>query len=247
MIYIKKGAPPNSVATKAAEIKRSPSWRLIPEVRPEDPEKQKGYGDSLRFYFDQLPKDNIREALLKEQHYICAYCMRSLPDKDSVRIEHWYPLSKARDTAIDYQNLLAVCEGIYSDQQQRQPCCDNSKGGKEIKLDPRDHVMMDHIQYESNGTLYFDAPTWMGEKDKKAILTDIKDTLRLNGSDSELTIGRRIVWNESKALLDSLRKKGKCTVSNVENLIKRIEEQETYPQYAGVMLFYYKRWLKNHS
>ena len=87
----------------------------------------------------------------------------------------------------------------------------------------------------------------MGEKDKEAILTDIKDTLRLNGSDSELTIGRRIVWNESKALLNSLRKKGKCTISNVENLIKRIEEQETYPQYAGVMLFYYKRWLKNHS
>lgn len=247
MIYIKKGAPPTSVAIKVAEIKRNPSWRDIPEVRPEDPEAQLGYGSTLRSYFEQLPKDDLREAMLKEQHYLCAYCMRSLPNKESVRIEHWYPLSKARDTAIDYQNLLAVCEGVYSDQQQRQPCCDNSKSGKEIQLDPRNQAMMDHIQYESNGTLYFDAPTWMGQDDKKTIDSDIKDTLRLNGMDSELTIGRRIVWNRSRDLLDSLRKKGKCTASNVELLIQKIEEQEKYPQYAGVMLFYYKRWLRNHS
>ena len=92
MIYIKRGPPPRSVALKISEIKRDPQWKEIPVTRPVEKSQQKGYGDTLRGYFDQLPKEQIRASLLKEQHYLCAYCMRRLPNTGAVKIEHWFPM-----------------------------------------------------------------------------------------------------------------------------------------------------------
>lgn len=247
MIYIKKGPPHRDVALKVAEIKRDPKWKAIPLTRPTDPQEQRGYGSTLRTnYFDQLPKKEIRATLLREQHYLCAYCMRKLPNEDSVIIEHWFPLSEARDTAIDPQNFLGSCDGVYSEGQERRSCCDDNKRGSCITIDPRKEWMMDCVQYEHDGTIYFDAPVGLSEQQKLDIDNDINKVLCLNGKESELTIGRERVYRSAKNMLEKLRLKNRCSVSTVQRLIQNIEDQEQYPEYAGVMLFYYKRWLKNH-
>lgn len=251
MIYIRKGAPPHSVATEVSRIKRDPAWKRIPKFPPKNPQEKAGYTDTLRNYFDQLPKNDIREATRKEQHGLCAYCMRKLPDTtpdaDSIRIEHWFPLSKARDTAIDYHNLLAVCDGIYSEQQKCCDCCDRKKSGEEITIDPRNQVMMDQIRYESNGQLYFDFPDHMEAEDRNNITKDINDRLCLNGPESDLVSGRKAVYRSCMQHLDLLRSKNQCTVAKIQRLVSNLETKEQYPDYVGVMLFCYKRWLKNHS
>lgn len=247
MIYIKKGPPHRDVSTQIAEIRRNPSWKQIPLTKPEDPESAKGYGDTLRSYFDQLPKREIRATLLEEQHYLCAYCMRRMSNADDVIIEHWFPLSEARDTAIDYRNLLGSCNGIYSKNYRPCSCCDKKKGGIQIKIDPQNQSMMDCIKYETDGTLYFDAPAGFDRETKEHIDRDIDITLCLNGEESELTLQREKVLRSCKEKLKELFFKKKCTVANVEKLIKELEAQQQYPEYAGVMLFYYKRWLKNHT
>ena len=62
---------------------------------------------------------------MEEQGHLCAYCMRSIPDRrvpeeeqkdiHPVTIEHWLPrnYSKNADASrgLDYKNLLAVCSG----------------------------------------------------------------------------------------------------------------------------------------
>lgn len=247
MIYIKKGVPPRNVASKIAEIKSKPEWKKIPAIRPTNPDQQKGYGEQLRMYFDQLPKDEIRESVLKEQHYLCAYCMRPLPDAKSVVVEHWYPLSQARDTAIDYRNFLGSCNGIYSEGQHTHSCCDHQKSGQTLTIDPRSELMMDCIKYESDGTIYLDAPAGWDEKQKREIKKDINQTLCLNGPESELTLHRKRVLLSCREKLRRLHIQNKCTVANVKKLLQEIEKQEAYPAYAGVMLFYYKRWLQNHT
>lgn len=247
MIYIKKGPPHRDVSTKIAEIKRNPNWKQIPPTRPADPEKAKGYGDILRSYFDQLPKKEIRATLLEEQHYLCAYCMRRISNVDDVIIEHWFPLSEARDTAIDYRNLLGSCNGIYSESHHPCSCCDKKKSGIEIKINPQNQSMMDCIKYETDGTLYFDAPDGFDKDIKEHIDRDIDITLCLNGEESELTLQRERVLRSCKGKLKELFLKGKCNVANVEKLIEELEAKQQYPAYAGVMLFYYKRWLKNHT
>lgn len=247
MIYIKKGSPHRDVSIKAAEIRRNPKWRQIPLTRPEDPMQRKGYGDTLRSYFDQMPKNEIRETLLEEQRGLCCYCMRRISKPEDVRIEHWFPLSEARETAIDYQNFLGSCYGVYSENQQPCSCCDKKKGGTKIKIDPRNQWMMDCIKYESDGTLYFDAPVGFPDEDKKDIDRDIDQTLCLNGGDSELTLARKRVYKTCIEQLNTLHGKGQCSVAKVEKIVQKLEQMPQYPEYVGVMLFYYKRWLKNRT
>lgn len=62
MIYIKKGAEPKSLK----------EYRSQPNAT----------------YEDFRDKDDIREALLKEQGCLCAYCMGRI-SKDKMKIEHW--------------------------------------------------------------------------------------------------------------------------------------------------------------
>lgn len=247
MIYIKKGPPHRNVSNKAAEIRRDPNWRKIPLTRPTNPKQQKGYGDTLRSYFDQLPKKEIRETLLEEQHYICAYCMRRLSNVEDVKIEHWYPLSAARDTAIDYRNFLGSCYGIYSENQQPCSCCDKKKSGTLITIDPRQQWMMDCIKYDSDGMIYFDAPDGFPRGAKEIIDRDINVTLCLNGEDSELTLARKRVYKTCIDQLRALHDKKQCSVANIQKLVKKLEQMPQYPEYVGVMLFYYKRWLNNHT
>ena len=59
-------------------------------------------------YFDGCPKDEIRKSLLKEQGYLCAYCMRRI-DLKHTRIEHWTPEAELSELEkLDYSNMLAV-------------------------------------------------------------------------------------------------------------------------------------------
>ena len=102
MLYIEKKTPPREMVRKVSEIKSSPGWKAI----------KNGNTSAIRSEFDNLPKDTIRESLLKEQHYLCAYCMRKIQNNgQSTSIEHWFPLSKNKDQALDYGNMLAVCDG----------------------------------------------------------------------------------------------------------------------------------------
>ena len=37
-----------------------------------------------------IPKDQLKESLLKEQGYLCAYCMSRISE-DTMKVEHWHP------------------------------------------------------------------------------------------------------------------------------------------------------------
>ena len=97
MIYIKKQKPEKEVLDKIAEIKNSLEWK---QSRDSDTK-------SIRQCFDKLPKEQIRKNLLQEQHYLCAYCMKRIDDNPLyTTIEHWLPLSKNKDRALDYSNMV---------------------------------------------------------------------------------------------------------------------------------------------
>ena len=101
MLYIKKMQPLPEVVDKINLIKRSDIWKNIPE----------GDTKAIRKQFESLPKDSVRYTLLKEQHGLCAYCMRRIHNDSSTTIEHWAPLSKNKEQALQYSNFLGVCHG----------------------------------------------------------------------------------------------------------------------------------------
>ena len=83
MIYIQKRRTPDVVKKKSDEIKNMPVTGYTKIMLPKDAEQ-------LRYLFDEMPKDEIRNALFREQHGLCAYCMRKIrPQGESMKIEHY--------------------------------------------------------------------------------------------------------------------------------------------------------------
>ena len=93
MIYIKKGEPVESVQKELKEKAASSEWQHISETDT----------TAMRRFFDQLScKKEIRQCLLEEQHYLCAYCMSVIENKEPhMSIEHLVPLSKCKRQVFD--------------------------------------------------------------------------------------------------------------------------------------------------
>jgi uncharacterized protein (TIGR02646 family) len=105
--------------------------------------------------FDDFPdKDGLRRSLLKEQGYICCYCLKRIkgePDKlgkPDTRIEHWAPQSLYPSLRLDYKNLLAACDGNEGKPKHLRHC-DVSKGDQEISLDPTQPSCETQIFYQT--------------------------------------------------------------------------------------------------
>ncbi len=106
MLYIQKKSTPGEMVRKVSTIKSSSSWKSV------------AVGDTkaIRNAFDSLPKDEIRKKLLEEQHYLCAYCMRRIEDNGRrTSIEHWYPLSRDKEKALDYKSTWVVVDDLKDD------------------------------------------------------------------------------------------------------------------------------------
>lgn len=149
MLYIEKTNAPACVSTALATIKRTRDWR---ETRITDIK-------AIRGHFDSLEKKGIRMALLQDQHHLCAYCMKRIRNEERhMSIEHWIPLSKDKEKALDYNNFLGVCKGGADVlvQGNRILCCDAKKSDEDLMMiNPLNRQMMGQIVYRKDGTIYF--------------------------------------------------------------------------------------------
>ncbi|TAK44050.1 MAG: TIGR02646 family protein [Saprospiraceae bacterium] len=119
--------------------------------------------------FDDLPKEPLRVALLKEQSFICAYCMQRIKnDWKSTKIEHWAPRNEANEK--DYMNLLAVCKGNEGAPNGEQHC-DTSKGNQPITISPLNSNCEQLIRFDPGGHIYSNDP---------AIDDELKNILKLD-------------------------------------------------------------------
>lgn len=61
---------------------------------------------------DKEQKNQVKEALLEEQGYICCYCCNEV-SKENSHIEHLKPKGNTQynHLDVDYGNLLASCQG----------------------------------------------------------------------------------------------------------------------------------------
>lgn len=108
--------------------------------------------------YDNLPgqtKDELRKQLLKEQGYLCCYCMSRISEPQS-RIEHWHSQSPNKYPAeqLRYNNLLAACYGNEGKSKEWQHC-DVHKGDDDILFNPSSatHDVESKISYLGDGTI----------------------------------------------------------------------------------------------
>ena len=106
--------------------------------------------------FENLPtatKNDLRLQLLREQGFLCCYCMSHI-DESRSKIEHWRSQSGYPSEQLDYANLLAACCGSEGKPRQSQHC-DTFKRDREICFNPArpEHDVESKIQYLRDGTV----------------------------------------------------------------------------------------------
>lgn len=206
VICIKKGTAPSSLTT---------------------------YSKTSNADFDNLDtdiKEELRISLLKEQGYICAYCMKRIPENYKMKIEHY--VARNPENNLVYTNLLAVCNGNEGSQKKRQTC-DTQKGNQVLNLNPQNQNHIETITYTSTGFL---------KSNNLIFQNDIDNILNLNDKEGYLISNR-------KAVLDGLKqtlKKYSGTISKGE-LVKIYNSYNSkstdgkYKEYVGILLWYLKK------
>ncbi len=241
MLYIQKRMEPPAQRAKRIEIQHSDGW------------KSAVLGDTeiIRDYFNQLPKSEIRDSLIKEQKGLCAYCMRRLDLGGAhVSIEHWAPLSRDKNLALAYSNMFGVCDGGKSsagNAKKKVLCCDASKDDEAtMKINPLDEYQMSRIAYLSDGTIYTLSEDADLERDINTVLRlngklDRKNGKRIADTETCLVKNRKDTYERCKRWIKELDKKNKCTSAVIGKKIEEICNSFPMEEYAGVTLFLLKK------
>ena len=216
MIYIKKGAEPKSLK----------EYRSQPNAT----------------YEDFRDKDDIREALLKEQGCLCAYCMSRI-SKDKMKIEHWISQKSeegdGEEKALDFHNMLGVCTGYMSSPHEDQTC-DTHRGNIKLEVDPRSQESVAQIAYRADGTIY---------SENVLINRDLNETLNLNCERAYLKANRKAAITALQKFCLRQRQNGTWDITVLKKAEQYFgQEKEGMKQpYLGAILFFINRYSQKNS
>jgi uncharacterized protein (TIGR02646 family) len=109
-------------------------------------------------YDNYVEKQELREALVREQRALCCYCLcRIVPVELEMKIEHWRSRRRYSDEQLVYTNLLGVCKGGEQpnpiDERDVDRHCDTSKGIKDLSLNPAVDDVESTISYLKDGRI----------------------------------------------------------------------------------------------
>jgi len=188
-------------------------------------------------YFDGYPdKDDVRERLLEEQGYLCAYCMRRI-DKNHMKIEHWYPEDRLNDIQrLDYRNMLGACEGHIPGTKQSDDTCDTHKGNELLVVNPLEQTTLETIQYRTaTGEIF---------SEEDVIQNDLNNTLNLNSEKHQLMRNRKETLDAVINEMSKLQQKGIWNRKMIESMLKVYQGTDSEGkkrEYSGIVVWYLKK------
>lgn len=197
----------------------------------------------------QEVKDDIRDALLRDQKYICAYCMRRITNnRNTTKIEHWVAQSEieTEQGKLDYKIMLAVCDGCRGSRDE-YTTCDEHRHNKELYVNPLDEKMIATIYYDRNGFIH--------SKDSQ-IDKDLNETLNLNceAAPSKIVLNRKIIYETCYKKLSEVQSRGQWTKSTLLKVLSlyepkdRLDNSNEYvtmePEYVGVVRYIINKYLQ---
>ena len=230
MIYIKKNSPPKKFVEFVQKNKKA----------------------HFKAHFDDMPSDVkqiLRESLLKEQGYLCAYCMSriNIEDKNTEqnttknkilnKIEHYVPRNSENE--LDYKNLLAVCGGNSFGNEEKHQHCDTKKGNKTLKINPQNKYHISQISYKPDGTIY---------SKNKEFDDDLNKVLNLNDDEGCLKQRRKEALDTLKSEIHKIYKDKTATLNFLKktlNFYTSLNEKGELQPYCGILIEYLEKKINN--
>lgn len=213
--------------------------------KEKEPWEWRHYRKTQGVAYAAIPK--LRESLLEEQGYLCAYCLRRIPatDKNSQensRIDHFYPQTLAEDNnmpekILDYDNLVICCPGAISSATENFHC-DKSKKESELTFSLFREDFIDSLKYKSfDGTISSTNTDW-----------DKEINIYLNLNNALLKSNRKETLS---AVIENLKTDfpGKSAKKNY--LVKLLSEWESrnnenqFRPYCGIVIHFLKKRLQS--
>jgi uncharacterized protein (TIGR02646 family) len=105
-------------------------------------------------------KQAIRESLVREQGYLCCYCMKRIePTSGGMKIEHWAPQSGPNGDSLQLRwiNLLGACNGNQDKCADNQHC-DTKKANTPLQINPMEKRCEDLIRFRPDGSIWSEDP-----------------------------------------------------------------------------------------
>jgi uncharacterized protein (TIGR02646 family) len=186
------------------------------------------------FTYEATPE--LREALLEEQGYICAYCMRQIPAHDPNRqetskIDHLKSRKLFPDLQLDYSNMVICCPGNIDSEQH----CDTLKKENSISFRMDDNLQ-NSITYSTNdGSIKSSNSSWD---------TEINKILNLN---HRLLKANRKETLEGVIEVLATLEKDKWTKSQLNSKIKQwseFDKNDKLKPYCGIIIWYLQKKIK---
>lgn len=206
--------------TKSHEPKEWTEYRLTPGVK-----------------YNPIPE--LREALLKEQGYLCAYCMRRIPTQDgnsneTSRIEHLKSRRNHPELQLDYSNMVICCPGAIDGVNFH---CDKLKGENDVSFNIFDEHFISTISYSSkDGTIRSSNKIY--NKEMNVLLNLNHPSLKLNR------------YHVLRGVIEVLKKQSKKTDWNSAIINKMLEKwsqkdgEGFYKPYCGIVQWFLNKKLQ---
>jgi uncharacterized protein (TIGR02646 family) len=192
-------------------------------------------------------KGEVQQSLVSEQYYLCAYCMRRIHVAE--KIEHWLSQESSKENShnhetLDYDNMLAVCNGISVHKPDEYEHCDQSrsKSNRVLTVNPTIKTTIEQIKYLKNGTIY---------SDNSDIQKDLNDTKSLNLNNLRLLDNRQRTYKEVETII-KIRCKNKSEAmakAEIKKIIdtwknpKYTNERYELKEFCGIVLYFFKGYL----
>jgi uncharacterized protein (TIGR02646 family) len=207
---------------------------MVSITKQQEPESLTEYKKRQNPTYEYFPlKEDIRKALIYEQHGVCAYCMDRIT-KDKMRIEHFKCQKKYSGEALNYNNMLGCCTG-HEGYDKQLTHCDVHKQDLELKYNPANQPDSQKMQiyYGNDGYIY--------SKD-----ADFNDQIN-----SVLNLNNKYIINNRKQIIENLfaslnKKKGTRNKAQIKSYIKKYmtDTGSGYCPYFGVVLYFLNKKLQ---
>jgi uncharacterized protein (TIGR02646 family) len=181
--------------------------------------------------FRDPEKTCVHHSLLEEQGFICCYCGK-LIEKSNSHIEHLKPRSQYPDLALDYQNLLASCQGERQDNEypivpihcghQRKNWYD-----EQLMVSPLNPDCTSFFDYTLDGQIL---PSQ--EPDRESAAEETIEQLGLNVE--------RLRRLRQRIIRETLSDIGSLTVEQIQQLIQgygTLNAQRQYSEFCFVIIY----------